>query len=152
MSPSPQTTIQPRAVGRPCPATRRGLTCRERTAREKSRTEMGRAAATRVLSSGHSYSAGLSFHPFRLLATSSLFLSFFTHNQENPNKYNTQDSPNFKNTNPKPPLTPHLPLATVSSEADSNRNFSVLLFLGRFVNWRICRFLPLLFFFLCRTL
>lgn len=153
MSPSPRTITKPQAGGCPCPAPGRGLTCSEKTAREKWRTERGRTAATRVLSSGRSHSAGLSFPPFhRLLATSSLFLSVSTHNQENPNKYNTRDAPSFKNTNPKPPLTPYHPLATVSAEADSNRNFSVLLFLGRFVNWLICPFPPLLFFFLRRTL
>lgn len=148
MSPSPRTITKPQAGGCPCPAPGRGLTCSEKTAREKWRTERGRTAATRVLSSERSHSAGLSFPPFhRLLATSSLFLSVSTHNQENPNKYNTRDAPSFKNTNPKPPLTPYHPLATVSAEADSNRNFSVLLFLGRFVNWLICPFPPLLFFF-----
>lgn len=46
----------------------------------------------------------------------------------------------------KPRLTPCRPPATVSSEADSNRNFSVLVSLNRFVNLQICSFLP--FFFL----
>lgn len=58
-------------------------------------------------------------------------------------------------TDQKPCWTPHHPPATVSPGADSNRNFSVLVFLNRFVNLQICSSVLVfvcLFVFSCRTL
>lgn len=91
--------------------------------------------------------SGLSTLPHTLLANKLLFLSglprtaFFTYNQRILTNAILKTPPPLR-SDQKPRLTPCRLPATDSSEADSKRNFSVLVFLNRFVNLQICSFLP----------